>query len=1165
MPTRAFGCTLLLLLLFELPGFAQFAPNRYILLLQDPPVASRFPRREQMQSAPAIAYRNQIEAAQRAVRGELASRGIRITGSVSTLLNAIFVIAPASRLSEMLAIPGVAAVRPQRQYHVLLNRATQLMNAPAAWAALGGQANAGNGIKIAIIDTGIDQTHPAFQNFSQPMPSGFPKCTTGHPEDCAFANNKVIVARSYVRQLAGFTSKDPVNTPDDTSVPPAPATSEPDDYSPRDRDGHGTATASSAAADQNTGPALASNGGNITFTGMAPGAYLGNYKIFGTTGVNDSPTSDVMIMAINDALKDGMDVASLSVGAQALSGALDTGAACGLPAGQPCDPVAAAYEAAAKAGLVVVAAAGNSGSDAALLYGENYPYFNSISSPASAPSVIGVGATLNSHALTPSVSVNAPGAPANVKGLAAETGDSTFTPSLQGANAAPLIDVSQLGNDGYACTSLPAYSLTGSYALIERGPASNPCTFRTKEQNAQAAGAIGIIFYMYDSSPPISPSAASFTGPTVMVSNSDGLALKNYIDANPGQVVTIDAAGQETALDAYNSQNGLSLAANQLASYSSFGPTPDGAIKPDVVATGGLDGDLAFSPGMYLAVENYDQTGELYSVNRYAAADGTSFATPLVAGAAALVKQAHPNYTTAQIKSALVNSAAQDTTTDDGHIDGTGTLQPPQPVNVEWLGAGRLDAGAAVNASLAVDPATISFGYLKTGSLPITKTLTVTNRGSSAVSVAVSPNQQAAGANVAVDQTSIAAGATVTLKVTLSGSLPAAGSYSGAVVLTAGSTASHVPYLFLVPDGNPYNVVPLAFGAIQGTPGQDGGTIAIQAVDQYGVPVSGVPIAFSVSPRNSVTFQTVQGEPACSPNNTSAATCATDRYGIAYAEVILGSSPGSPTVTATPPSATSVSPFQFGALILPPPTITPGQILDNAAFQPKIAPGSIVAIKGSSLMDQGTLVNTTQGYDLSTTSPYPLALDGVNVSFDVPGAGISVPAPIVAVSPGQINVQVPWELKGQSSAQVKVIVDEAYGAPIFGNVVTASLADYTPAFFTNSGNVADALDTNNHVITSSNPAVRGQFISLFANALGPVSNTPPDGAPAVGTSSTTLTQPVVMIGGQQATVQFSGLAPGFTVYQVNVQVPPNLSAGNQPITIAIGGQTSPSGIVIPVQ
>jgi minor extracellular serine protease Vpr len=1167
-PRLRHGYTLFALICFVFcaaPAFAQLVANRYTLLLGEPSVASRFETRAEVESAAGIQYRTQIETRQRAVLAELAARNIPVTGRVSTLLNAIFVAAPASRLPEMLAIPGVAAVRPMRRVQLLLNRATQLMNAPVAWTALGGQASAGKGMKIAIIDTGIDQTHPAFQDSSLTPPAGFPICTTGHPEDCGFTNSKVIVARSYVRQIAGFTSKSPATLPDDTSVPPPAATSQPDDYSPSDHVGHGTATASVAAANQNSGI--------VTFTGMAPKAFLGNYKIFGTPGVNDSPTDAVLILAINDAFNDGMDVASLSVGSQALAGGADTGAACGLPAGQPCDPLAFAYEAAAKKGLVVVAAAGNSGSDAVLSFSENYPYFNSISSPSSAPSVISVGATTNSHAITPAVSASSASAPATVKSLSAQLGDSFFFPSSQGASSAPLVDVTQLGNDGLACAALPANSLKGSYALIERGT----CTFETKASNAQLAGAVGIVFYMADQSPIVVPgglgsSGAFFIGPSVMISNTDGLALKNYIDANPGQAMTIDVAGKELDLATFSQLYLLSppLAQNQLASYSSFGPAPDGTIKPDLVATGGLDVDISPAPGMYLAAQTLDPNGILYSVSRYAAADGTSFATPLVAGAAALVKQAHPNYSAGQIKSALVNSAAQDTTTDDGASDVNGIRQSPMPVNVQWLGGGRLDAGAALKSAITSEPATVSFGYLRSNTLPVTRTLSVTNKGASpvTVAVAVAPNSAPSGSTVATDKTSLTlnANASAALNVTLSGTVPAPGSYSGAVTLSASGAVTRIPYLFLVPDGVPYNVVPAA-GGLQGTPGQDAGSIAVQITDKYGVPVIGSSVSFSVSPRNGVTFQSVHGEPACSANATGGVACASDNYGVAYAEVILGATTSTPTITVTGPPPNNI-PFQFTAFILPQPAITQGQILDNAIFQPTVAPGSIAAIKGSNLMDPDLLINTAQGYDLipSVLTSFPLVLDGVNVSFDVPGAGISVPAPVVAVSPGQIDIQVPWELKGQTSAQVKVTIDEEFGQSIYGNVVTAQLSDYTPAFF-NNNNIAAALDGNYVPISNSNPAIRGQFIALYANGLGPVSNPPADGAPA-GVNSITTTPCVVTIGGQTLSasqVPFCGLAPGLAIYQVNVQVPAGLTPGNQPVTISIGGKTSPASIVIPVQ
>jgi minor extracellular serine protease Vpr len=1153
-------CCALPFFLCAVPNFAQFVPNRYTLILADPPVASRFEKRADLQSAAAIAYRSQIEAKQKQVMNELAGRGIQVTGSTSVLINAIYVSAPGNRVSEMLSVPGVVAARPMHRYKRALNAATQLMQAPAAWTAVGGQGNAGMGIKIAVLDTGIDQTHPAFQDSTLPTPAGFPICDSFNQPNCSsYTNNKVIVARSYVRQLAGFSS---------TGTSPTPLTSMPDDYTPRDRDGHGTAVASAAAGEQNTGAAVAATGGALSFSGMAPKAYLGNYKIYGTDGVNDTATDAVLEQAITDVMTDGFDIAVVSAGTIALTGATDTGATCGQPAGTACDPLAAAFEAAAEKGLVIVAAVGDSGADALIDLDENYPYFNSIESPATAPSLIGVGATVNSHVLTPSVSVSASSAASNLKGIAAALSDSGFyiTPTiinpLYGAYQAPLVDVSQLG-DAYACSALPAGSLNGAYALIEQSPSSNSsCTFAASAANAQAAGAAGIIYYMNSAGALSFPMGlCSFLGPAVLIGNSDGSNLKTYIDANPNALVTIDTGGMETPLATYDTQQSISppVAQNELAGYSSFGPAPDGSIKPDLVATGGFDPTLFYpiSSGLYMAGQDFDPNGSLYSTNRYAAADGTSFAAPLVAGAAALVLQAHPTYSAAQIKSALVNYAAQDTTTDDGG----------NAVTAEWLGAGRLDAANAVNAAIGVEPSTVSFGFVSSGTtLPVTKALTVTNPGSAAVTLAVAvvASATASGATVAVSPTSLSvpAGGSATLNVTLSGSVPSPGSYTGQITMQATNISLQVPYMFLAGTGVAYNVLP--FLIFEGIPGQDVGAGFVQIVDQYGVPVAGQAVALSAS-SGAMTFNSVSGEPACTGSGSNSVTCNTDNYGFAYADVVLGSSAGTPTITV---AAGGIPGLTGEAFILPQPAITPGQIVDNAAFQPTIAPGSIVAIKGSNLMDTLELVNTTLGYDVSATPFWEPVLDFVNVSFDVPAANISVPAPIVAVSASQINVQVPWELSqaisaGQTSAQVKVIIDET----IFSNVATANMATYTPAFFTYSANgatIADALNPSYQVITSSNPAIPGNYIMLYANGLGPVATTPADGfAPAANTNTTQAC--TVSIGGQPATVAFCGQPEGLAIYQVNVQVPTNLTSGNQPITISVGGNTSPSGVVIPVQ
>jgi uncharacterized protein (TIGR03437 family) len=169
-----------------------------------------------------------------------------------------------------------------------------------------------------------------------------------------------------------------------------------------------------------------------------------------------------------------------------------------------------------------------------------------------------------------------------------------------------------------------------------------------------------------------------------------------------------------------------------------------------------------------------------------------------------------------------------------------------------------------------------------------------------------------------------------------------------------------------------------------------------------------------------------------------------------------------------------------------------------------------------------------------------------------------VPARLVFVSAGQINAQVPWEMQGQSSAQVKVIVNGNTS-----NVLPVQIAAYAPAFFDNpigSGVVAaiDPLNTANPVITASNPAKRGSTVALYANSLGPVSNQPASGDVASATAlARTTTVPTVSIGGQAAQVSYSGLTPGLPgLYQINVTVPGNIAAGSQPVSLTIGGVTA---------
>src|ERR1035441_5228556 len=223
--------TLMILVAASVTVFAQ-ASGQYALILKDPSVSTRFVSREALSSTAAESYRQQVVRAQESLRQAVTARGITVTGSVEVVLNAVFVAASADRLAELQSLPGVLGVVPMRLVRPSLNAATVLHNAPAAWTALGGQGSAGAGVKIGVIDTGIDNTHPALQDSSLSYPAGFPLCS-GSPDACNYTNTKVIVARSYIRLIA----------PGSSATNPA-ADSRPDDFSPRDHDGHGTAIAS---------------------------------------------------------------------------------------------------------------------------------------------------------------------------------------------------------------------------------------------------------------------------------------------------------------------------------------------------------------------------------------------------------------------------------------------------------------------------------------------------------------------------------------------------------------------------------------------------------------------------------------------------------------------------------------------------------------------------------------------------------------------------------------------------------------------------------------------------------------------------------------------------------------------------------------------------------
>jgi minor extracellular serine protease Vpr len=354
--------------------------------------------------------------------------------------------------------------------------------------------------------------------------------------------------------------------------------------------------------------------------------------------------------------------------------------------------------------------------------------------------------------------------------------------------------------------------------------------------------------------------------------------------------------------------------------------------------------------------------------------------------------------------------------------------------------------------------------------------------------------------------------------------------------VTGGSVPLHIPYSYIVTDGKPANVYPMYgdyyFAAVQESPNY----IFMRITDQFGAPVANAPVQWSALNSGVVDLQ----------NSNSS----TDIYGVAGATIQQSATPGYNVFQGL---TTGNFGWQFTQYVNYSPSI-PNGILNAATQQAgNLAPGSYATLAGSDFSTVPILPNTIC---VPNVPCLPISMGDVSVSFDA--GGISVPAPLSYMSFNQINLQIPWEMAGQSSASVKVTF---HGIP--GPVVTLPLDPTSPAFFeftdsTNSQLTAVAQDLKYQLITSKNAAARGKVITLYANGLGPVDNTPVTGALSSSTKlGRTTTLPVVTIGGKTAPVAFSGLTPQtIGLYQINVTVPPDAPVGVQKMTVSIGGVTS---------
>jgi trimeric autotransporter adhesin len=236
------------------------------------------------------------------------------------------------------------------------------------------------------------------------------------------------------------------------------------------------------------------------------------------------------------------------------------------------------------------------------------------------------------------------------------------------------------------------------------------------------------------------------------------------------------------------------------------------------------------------------------------------------------------------------------------------------------------------------------------------------------------------------------------------------------------------------------------------------------------------------------------------------------------------------------------------------PSIYPRGVVNAASslVGSPVAPGTIATAYGSF---------PVSGLTTASGPTLPNNLAGLSIEL---GGGLA--APLFAVTGGQVNFQVPWELAGQSQTSLFATVNGQTSA-----IQTVSLASFAPGIFSmnGQGNGQGAiLDASYRLVDSSNPATTGStVIQVYCTGLGPVTNPQPTGLPASAEPlSLTTTTPILTVGGVQATVLFSGLAPG-TVgeYQVNAIVPVGSPKGAAvPVVVTVGGATS-NTVTIAVQ
>ncbi len=686
-----------------------------------------------------------VRAAQDALVARLSSPATAATVlyRTSVLTSAVVVRTDASRLAALAALPGVVSARPISAKTRQNAAAVPLTGGPKIWASLG----TGEGVNVAVIDTGIDYTHSdlggagtvsAFQAADASDTVLTPDVATGTVTIDNFPTSKVTGGYDLVGDdyTAGYDNGSfDADSPNQTPKPdPNPL-----DCADEAGGGHGSHVAGTVAGTGVNADGSAYSGpynADLPFSsfkigpGVAPRATLSAYRVFGCKGATFvvSQALDLVAATRTDSNPaNDVDVMNLSLGADFTRGD---------------DPDAQNIDKLAVLGVVPVVAAGNAGD-----------LYSATGSPGTAVRALTVAASDDGSALTDGLIVSAPASVAKTYpgSLSAAY---TFSDTKVGVTDAAVARPTGTPTSCAPYTDADKAAVAGKVAIVD---ADNfTCGSVTKTRNARQAGAVGVVI--------IDDDDGLTTGITGDPGDAGtGMQIPSIlVQASTGAILLANLATLRVTISPASIEAGGLLKnpafVDIAASFTSRGGTTSaGSLKPDVTA-----------PGVSItSAKSGTGSGRL-------TISGTSMATPHTAGIAALVLHAHPAYSTEQVKAAIVGTALEDVLVDAA--DAASGHYPPTRV-----GTGRVRADLAASTDVLAYAAggsgavNVGLGPVDVGTptVTITRNVSVQNVGTASRAYAVSTQDDVSvpGAVWTASPSSLTVGAgqtgTVALTVTL--------------------------------------------------------------------------------------------------------------------------------------------------------------------------------------------------------------------------------------------------------------------------------------------------------------------------------------------------------------------------------------------------------------